>query len=246
MTLCFRNRHVVVIRSAFEISGECGESHDAGQDLVNDGAVRSMGEVPAPEQRDRVIRVRKTDLIDGLVAEGRLDAGGQAAFRRLARGLGAVFHYQYFEELDRLREVYFHFDPEIDPETCGPAPDLDAAYRRLSEEVIRVLTEANFIEITHGEIIQAFAEPLDGLNRHFLADPRLDVREVETPRQPLRIVVDSRLGEGTRFDILLAHQRFAHENRVVCKRNAAASSLPRICGLETISISATPERLRST
>jgi len=117
-----------------------------------------MRDATAPEQRDRVIRVRKTDLIDGLVAEGRLDAAGQAAFRRLARGLGAVFHYQYFEELDRLREVYFHFDPELDPAGSGPAPDLDAAYRSLSDEIVRVLTEANFVEIAHDEIMRAFTE----------------------------------------------------------------------------------------
>lgn len=117
-----------------------------------------MGDSTRPEQRDRVIRVRKTDLIDGLVAEGRLDAAGQAAFRRLARGLGAVFHYQYFEELDRLREVYFHFDPELDPAAGGPAPDLDAAYRSLSDEIVRVLTEANFVEIAHDEIMRAFTE----------------------------------------------------------------------------------------
>ena len=125
---------------------------------MNEGAVRSMRDATAPEQRDRVIRVRKTDLIDGLVAEGRLDAAGQSAFRRLARGLGAVFHYQYFEELDRLREVYFHFDPELDPAGSGPAPDLDAAYRSLSDEIVRVLTEANFVEIAHDEIMRAFTE----------------------------------------------------------------------------------------
>jgi len=125
---------------------------------VNDGAVRSVREATAPELRDRVIRLRKADLIGGLVAEGGLDAAGQAGFRQLARRLGAVFHYQYFEELDRLREVYFHFDPEIDPQACGPAPDLEAAYRSLSEEFVRVLTEANFVEITHDEIMRAFTE----------------------------------------------------------------------------------------
>ena len=125
---------------------------------MNDGAVRSMREVAAPEQRDRVIRLRKADLIGGLVAEGGLDEAGQAGFRQLARRLGAVFHYQYFEELDRLREVYFHFDPELDPQACGPAPDLEAAYRSLVEEFVRVLTEANFVEITHDEIMRAFTE----------------------------------------------------------------------------------------
>jgi hypothetical protein len=112
----------------------------------------------APEQRDRVIPLRKSDLIDGLVAEGRLDEAEQATLRQLARMLGAIFHYQYFEELDRLREIYFQFDPEIDPQACGPAKDSEAAYRTLSDEFVRVLTDANFIEITHDEIISAFAE----------------------------------------------------------------------------------------
>jgi hypothetical protein len=77
-------------------------------------------EAAAPEQRDRVIPLRKSDLIDGLLAEGRLDQAEQATLRQLARMLGAIFHYQYLEELDRLRDIYFQFDPEIDPKTCGP------------------------------------------------------------------------------------------------------------------------------
>jgi hypothetical protein len=71
--------------------------------------------------------------------------------------LGAIFHYQHFEELDRLREAYFHFDPEIDPQ-AGPAIDIEAAYRSLRDEFVRVVTEANFVEISHDEITRAFAE----------------------------------------------------------------------------------------
>src|SRR5580704_10207384 len=112
----------------------------------------------APEPRDRFIPLRKSDLIEGLVAEGLLNDTQQARFRQLARVLGAILHYQYFEELDRLREVYFYFDPEIDPHAGGPAGDHEAAYRTLIDEFVRVVTEANFIEITHDEITRAFAE----------------------------------------------------------------------------------------
>jgi uncharacterized protein DUF3754 len=111
-----------------------------------------------PEARDRVIALRKTDMISGLLAEGLLDESGQAAFRQFAHRLGAIFHYQYFEELESLRETYFHFDPEVDPQACGPALDLEAAYRSLSEEFVRVVTDANFVEIGHDEITRAFAE----------------------------------------------------------------------------------------
>jgi Protein of unknown function (DUF3754) len=140
-----------------------GDGHfGAGGRFVN-GPVAEVGnKAAAPVQRDRFIPLRKSDIIDGLVAEGRLDAAGQARLRQLARMLGAIFHYQYFEELDRLREVYFYFDPELDPKANpkahGPAKDLEAAYRCLSEEFFRVLKDANFIEISHDEITGAFAE----------------------------------------------------------------------------------------
>jgi hypothetical protein len=123
-----------------------GASAEAGRETV------------ARDQRDRVIPLRKSDVIDGLIAEGRLDEADQARFRQLARMLGAILHYEYLEELDRLRETYFYFDPEIDPHEFGSAKDLNAAYQELSDEFVRVLTDANFIEVSHAEITKAFAE----------------------------------------------------------------------------------------
>jgi hypothetical protein len=120
-------------------------------------------------------------MIQGLVAEGRLADAQQAGFRQLARMLGAIFHYQYFEELDLLREVYSHFDPEVDPLVCGPAKDPEAAYRSLSEEFVRILTDANFIEITHGEITRAFAER--ALVRVKIKAPVEDFRDVRMFRR---------------------------------------------------------------
>jgi hypothetical protein len=123
------------------------------------GASAEAGrETAAREQRDRVIPLRKSDVIDGLIAEGRLDEADQTRFRQLARMLGAILHYEYLEELDRLRETYFYFDPEIDPHEFGSAKDLNAAYQELSNEFVRVLTDANFIEVSHEEITKAFAE----------------------------------------------------------------------------------------
>jgi Protein of unknown function (DUF3754) len=153
------------------------DCHSAGDSFVNgahSGAV-------APEQRDRVIPVRKSDIIEWLVAEGGLDETGQARLRQLARMLGAIFHYQYFEELDRLREVYFHFDPEVGPRACGEAKDLEAAYRSLSEELVRILADANFVEITHDEITRAFAER--ALVRVKIKAPVEDYRDVRMFRR---------------------------------------------------------------
>lgn len=139
------------------------------------------GEAAVPAPRDRFIPLRKSDLIDGLIAAGHLDDARQDAFRQFARELGAIFHYQYFEELDLLREAYFHFDPEVNPKIGWPAKDIEAAYRRLSEEFVRILAEANFIEIPHAEITRAFGE--HALVRVKIKAPVGDYRDVRMFRR---------------------------------------------------------------
>src|SRR5712675_3496590 len=78
-------------------------------------------------------------------------------------------------------EAYFYFDPEVDPKACGAANDREAAYRRLSEEFVRVLTEANFVEITHDEIARAFGE--HALVRVKIKAPVEDYRDVRMFRR---------------------------------------------------------------
>ena len=123
-----------------------------------DAPVEADPVVAPRQQRDRVIPLRKSDIIDGLVAEGRLDEGDQEKFTQLARMLGAILHYEYSAELDQLRETYFYFDPEVDPREFGLAKDLSEPYRQLSDEFVRVLTDANFVEVSHEDITKAFAE----------------------------------------------------------------------------------------
>ncbi|MET0674205.1 MAG: hypothetical protein ABW175_00245, partial [Bradyrhizobium sp.] len=89
-----------------------------------DAPVEAGAMVAPRQQRDRVIPLRKSDIIDGLVAEGHLDEANQEKFKQLARMLSAILHYEYSAELDRLRETYFYFDPEVDPREFGFAKDL--------------------------------------------------------------------------------------------------------------------------
>jgi hypothetical protein len=134
-----------------------------------------------PERRNRFIPQRKSDVVTGLVASGILAGNEEASFRRFARVLGAIIHHRHFEELDRLREAYFYFDPEVGEQARGPAQDLEKAYRTLCDEFVRVLSEANFVEIPREVISRAFGE--HALVRVKIKAPVEDYREVRMFRR---------------------------------------------------------------
>jgi hypothetical protein len=105
------------------------------------------------DERDQFLPVRKADLVDALVEHGQL-AGEEerAKFRQIARMLGAIYHYEYFDRLDRLRQDYFYFDPELDPHARFDPTARASAYADLVESLTAVLRDANFVEMSHADI----------------------------------------------------------------------------------------------
>ena len=77
-------------------------------------------------------------------------------FRQVCRMLGAIYHYEYFDQLERLRDDYYYFNPEIDPHAgidrgpCSSAPTTSC-----SRPSSTVLKGANFVEMSHAEIEHA-------------------------------------------------------------------------------------------
>jgi hypothetical protein len=110
-------------------------------------------------ERDQFMPVRKADLLDALVEHGRLESEAERAkFRQVCRMLAANYHYQYFDRLERLRQDYFYFNPELDPHAGFDAAALASAYADLVESFTSVLKGANFVEMPHAEIEQAHQE----------------------------------------------------------------------------------------
>src|SRR5690349_13893250 len=63
---------------------------------------------------DKFIPIRKEDLLGALVKQGHFaDTAECELFRRLARTLRTICHYEYSETLDRLRDDYYYFSPEV-------------------------------------------------------------------------------------------------------------------------------------
>src|SRR5262249_25885184 len=66
------------------------------------------------ERRDQFIPVRKEDLFSTLIKQGDLaDPVERELFWRFARTLRTICHYEYSETLDRLRDDYYYFNPEV-------------------------------------------------------------------------------------------------------------------------------------
>ena len=108
--------------------------------------------------RDQAIPVHKSDLLDALIEHGALDDTAKASFQRLARLLALIYHYEFFDRLERLRADYYYLDPELDPHARFDDTAHEQAYGDLHETLLAVLHEANFVEVPHAEIERAHRE----------------------------------------------------------------------------------------
>lgn len=105
---------------------------------------------------DRFIPVRKDDIIQGLLGQGALASEAERErFGLLCRMLAAILHYEYFAQLERLRQDYYYFGPETSPHAAMKPAEVERAYADLVESVDRVLKDANFTELPHRDISDA-------------------------------------------------------------------------------------------
>jgi hypothetical protein len=127
--------------------------------------------------RDHFIAVRKSDILDALIDHGHIAHDAQRdAFRQVCRLLAAIYHYEYFAQLERLRDDYFYFNPELEPHARLDQAALERAYADLVTSFTTVLADANFVEMSHAEIEQAHRER--SVMRIEIEAPLDDFREV--------------------------------------------------------------------
>ena len=128
-------------------------------------------------ERDHFIPARKIDVLNAVIADGALGSEPEREqFRQLCKLLGAIYHYQYFDQLERLRNDYFYFSPDTDGHARFDSATVERAYGDLIEALTKVLHGANFIEVQHEEIERAHRE--HGIVRVNIRAPLEDYREV--------------------------------------------------------------------
>src|SRR5437868_11854652 len=119
----------------------------------------SSKRLAAMHDRDRFIPVRKDDILEALIDHGMISGEGQREqFRQLCRMLAAIFHYEYFTQLEKLRHAYFYFDPQLDAPAIASAAAMENAYAELMVALNAVLEDANFVEVPQEDIARAHRE----------------------------------------------------------------------------------------
>lgn len=106
----------------------------------------------------RFIPFRRSDLVDMLHDDGRLEDPEHHRFRAFVALLNAVFHHELHSCLEALKDAYAPFDPDPDTRvvrTYG-VEDREAARQRLIEGLGELLDDGNFEPITEEDLQTAF------------------------------------------------------------------------------------------
>jgi hypothetical protein len=110
-------------------------------------------------ERDHFISVRKADVIQTLLERAAPgDAKDGERFGQFCRLLGAIYHYEYFDRLEEMRNDYFFFNPDHDGHARHNRATVERAYQNMVATLIEVLHGANFIEVPHQEVERAHRE----------------------------------------------------------------------------------------
>ena len=105
------------------------------------------------DARDRYIPVRKDDILSALTQQrASADSPGSEKFRRLCEMIAAIYHYENFATLERLRGDYYYFNPQVASHATADRAMLERCYGDLLQSLDRVLKVANFTEMAHAEI----------------------------------------------------------------------------------------------
>ncbi|MFQ5505388.1 MAG: TMEM143 family protein [Planctomycetota bacterium] len=110
--------------------------------------------------RERYIPYRRSDVVEMCLREGRLPSEEAESFRELCRILQSLFHFEFHERLESLKDSYAPFNPDADTrrirEVSGA--ELAASQASLVRGLTEVLNAANYERVTQEDLERALAE----------------------------------------------------------------------------------------
>ena len=109
---------------------------------------------------DRFIPFTKSDIIEMCIKEEQLNEAEVKDFRELCRILEALFHFEFYERLEKLKACYGPFNPDADTRHVFDYSEADKIrlQKQLVSEMTAVLNAANFEKVTAEDLKQALGE----------------------------------------------------------------------------------------
>ena len=119
------------------------------------------------EASERAIPVRTSDLVRALASDPSLSPADRTQFLQFCRILGAVFHYEYYDWLVSLKDLYAPLDPDSDcvPISDGSTERTEDADEAFLQPFEAALIRANYRPLNLKIVEEAISEPNElGLN----------------------------------------------------------------------------------
>lgn len=111
-------------------------------------------------KKDRFIPLRKIDLIQACLDDGKLSCEQRNAFENLCQLIVSTLHFEYHQILEELKDSYAPFDPHSDTLTITKLTDdaLQVKQDHFTSRFTQVLNAANFEKVTDQDLQEALQE----------------------------------------------------------------------------------------
>jgi hypothetical protein len=112
------------------------------------------------KDREHYIPLRKSDLAELLIKDKQVRLEERGPLRQFFRLVGAVFHFEYQQQLEELKNAYAPFDPDAETLTLAPPPPEERAARmaEVFDKFTALMERANFKHLSRAEIQQFIDE----------------------------------------------------------------------------------------
>lgn len=113
-----------------------------------------------PHKKDRFIPIRKADLVQACLDDGRLDESNKAPFSALCKLMVSTLHFEYHQKLEALKNNYAPFDPHAQNTSLkhSTQASLEDKQKAFAAGFAEVLDAANFEKITAQDLQDALQE----------------------------------------------------------------------------------------
>src|SRR6266446_5967258 len=107
--------------------------------------------------REHYIPLRKSDLVELLCRDKQMPRTDVPDFRQFCVLISSVFHFEYLQKLESLKDLFAPFDPDTQTRLLqDPGKDeRERLMSRLFDEFNQLMERANFKKLTKDDVIAA-------------------------------------------------------------------------------------------